>query len=290
MRRLLLVRHAPTRGDARVRVPGRRAARRARPRGRRAALSVPPRARGALAARRCAAAQTAAGRRADRRRRSSRGSPSATSARWAGRTLDGRSPSRTTRGAWMTDPDAAPHGGESLRGVRGARRGLARRAGDARRRRRRDHARRRRQGGGRARAAARRSRRSGASTRRRWRVTELHAHDGRWTVTSERRDARRERGARRGRGVSGGGARRRLRRRRAARRSAAAAPRRRASARSRCAPRRRPTRRRGPRGARLRGALVGARGGAPASWRRARLGRSPRAGASSPGRRSAAAR
>ena len=111
-RRLLLVRHASTGRGARRRVRGRRAAGRA-------GVAARGASGGAAAAARRGAGLAGAARGRDRALRADRVAvdrrwPSATSARWAGRPLT-RDRGRTTRRvrAWMTDPDAAPHGGES---------------------------------------------------------------------------------------------------------------------------------------------------------------------------------
>ena len=102
---------------------------------------------------------------------------------WAGRTLaDVHAADADAVGAWMRDPDARPHGGESLRAFAGRVGGWLERqaAGD---------------GcavavthGGVVKAAVVRA--LGAPLEAFWRIdvaplaiTELHAHDGRWTVT-----------------------------------------------------------------------------------------------------------
>ena len=99
---------------------------------------------------------------------------------WAGRTLDGLPEAEVA--AWMTDPDAAPHGGESQRSfcgrVAGWLDGQAALDGSAVAI---TH-------GGVVKAAVVHA--LGAPIEAFWRVdaaplavTEMHAHDGRWTVT-----------------------------------------------------------------------------------------------------------
>ncbi len=110
--------------------------------------------------------------------------------------------------AWMTDPSARPHGGESLTVFAARVDVLARRAGALGRARGGDHARRRRQGSARARARRADREPSGGSTSRPLAITELHAHDGRWT-----RDACQLRAAGRGRTMSAAALLARLRRR-----------------------------------------------------------------------------
>jgi broad specificity phosphatase PhoE len=102
---------------------------------------------------------------------------------WAGRTLDEVSAADpAAAGAWMTDPDARPHGGESLtdfaRRVAAWLDGQAARAGGAVAI---TH-------GGVVKAAVVHA--LGAPIEAFWRIdaaplaiTELHAHDGRWTLT-----------------------------------------------------------------------------------------------------------
>ena len=185
VRRLLLVRHAPTGAtraaafpadeplDERGRAAG-RVARRA-PAGAHEVLCGP--------ALRC---------RADRRGRGPRDAAVVADAgrvrlRLVGRTLARRArttPIPTARGAWMTDPDGGPHGGESLARVRGAGR-----AGGWTRRPARDGSAVAITHGGVVKAARRaRARRAARgllarSTCAPLAITELHAHDGRWTVT-----------------------------------------------------------------------------------------------------------
>jgi broad specificity phosphatase PhoE len=115
---------------------------------------------------------------------------------WAGRTLDAlvaERPDETRQ--WMADPDCAPHGGESLRGFSGrVAAWLDDQAG--------------RDGtclaithGGVVKAAVVHA--LGAPIEAFWRVdcaplscTELHAHDGRWTLTSANVPVRAGRGVR----------------------------------------------------------------------------------------------
>ena len=151
VRRLILVRHAPTAATRSLRVPGRRAAGRARhpPRPPSCRRRRAPRWCAALSER-CRATAEAAGLTiaVDRAARS----PSATSARGAGAAWTSWSPSaRPTRGVDGRSGQRAARRREPAR-VRGARGRVARRAGAPGRHVPRDHPRRRRQGCGRARA------------------------------------------------------------------------------------------------------------------------------------------
>ena len=182
VRRLLLVRHAPTARRAR-RVPGRRAARRARPRRRRALAAALPRAARCCRspALRCRQTAAAAGL-----------TVAAVEPRvaecdfgaWAGRTLaDVHAPSPDAARRLDDRPGRRAARRREPARVRGARGRLARRAGGARTARRRDHPRRRRQGGGRARAG-RAARGVLADRRRAARASPSCTRTtGRWTVT-----------------------------------------------------------------------------------------------------------
>ena len=178
MKRLLLVRHAPTAPRARRPSRARRAARRRRPRRRGRSLRAAAR-RDALVQPGAALPETAEAAGLD---------PALEPAlaecdfgAWAGRTLARRCEPAAAR-AWMTDPDAAPHGGESLRAF--AARVAAWLDGQA-------------AADGRAVAITHGGvvkaaivHALGAPLEAFWRIdvaplalTELHAHDGRWTVT-----------------------------------------------------------------------------------------------------------
>lgn len=193
MRRLLLVRHAPTVATRGYAFPADeplddRAVTAA------AALSAPPRAEVVCSpSARCVATADAAGLTADTIE------PAIAECdfgAWAGRTLEAlvaERPDETRR--WMTDPDSAPHGGESLRAF--AARVAAWLDGQAGQ-----------DGtclaithGGVVKAAVVHA--LGAPIEAFWRVdcaplsrTELHAHDGRWTLTSANVPIRAVRGAR----------------------------------------------------------------------------------------------
>ena len=181
MRRLLLVRHAATAATRAYAFPADESL---DERGAAAAaeLSVPPRCEVVCSpSERCRATAEAAGLRVDCME------PAIAECdfgSWCGRTLEelvAERPDETRR--WMTDPDSAPHGGESLRAF--AERVCAWLDGQARR-----------DGtcvaithGGVVKAAVLHA--LGAPIESFWRVdcaplsrTELHAHDGRWTLTS----------------------------------------------------------------------------------------------------------
>lgn len=181
MRRLLLVRHAPTAATRVYAFPA------DEPLDERAlaaatALSAPPRAEVVCSpSARCRATAEAAGLTVDTVE------PAIAECdfgAWGGRTLDelvAERPEETRR--WMTDPDSAPHGGESLRAfsarVGAWLDGQAGRAGTCVAI---TH-------GGVVKAAVVHA--LAAPIEAFWRVdcaplsrTELHAHDGRWTLTS----------------------------------------------------------------------------------------------------------
>jgi broad specificity phosphatase PhoE len=181
VRRLLLVRHAPTRATRATAFPldealddaGRAAA---------AALSAAlPRRCEVLSSPALRCRQTAEA--AELRARPDAALAECDFGRWAGSTLaEVHAGEPGAAGAWMADPDAAPHGGESLsafaRRVAGWLDGQAQRDGAAAAI---TH-------GGVVKAAVVHA--LGAPLQAFWRidaapltVTELHAHDGRWTVT-----------------------------------------------------------------------------------------------------------